>query len=148
RVGLELGWAGSAQDQAAAGEALAALEAGVKETAAADDKPVTLSLVDRFDTVLDAGRRIASALSREATFAAAREAAVRLLRGERCLVLKVEPSTAGTDVTTASGESDGGYSQTMVNRALAAGRSIAFLEGAPDHPSESVLLSGVRSALC
>jgi two-component system sensor kinase len=150
RIGMELGWAGAAQDLAAARETLDVLEAAIKEhdTAATDDQRVTLSLVDRFDTVLDAGRRIASALSREATFAAAREAAVRLLRGERCQVLKVEPNAAGANVLPASGELDCAYSQTLVNRALAAGRSIAFLEGAPDNPSESVLLSGVRSALC
>ena len=44
----------------------------------------TLSLADRFDNVLVAGRRIASALSRDAIFAAIRESALTLLRGERC----------------------------------------------------------------
>jgi PAS domain S-box-containing protein len=150
RVGLELGWPEAAQHMAGAQEALRALEASALENgaAAADAKPVTLSLLDRFDTVLDAGRRIASALSREATFAAAREAALLLLRGDRCVVLKVEPTPDGHDVTAASGEIDGGYSQTIVHRAIAAGRTVAFLEGAPENPSESVLLSGVRSALC
>jgi two-component system sensor kinase len=150
RVGLELRWPSAAQDMAGAQEALRALEASALENdgAAADAKPVTLSLLDRFDTVLDAGRRIASALSREATFAAAREAALLLLRGDRCVVLKVETTPDGHDVTAASSEIDGGYSQTMVNRAIAAGRTVAFLEGASDNPSESVLLAGVRSALC
>jgi two-component system sensor kinase len=152
RVGLELRWPGAAQDGAAAREALRALKAGVEEkegaTGGADAKPVTLSLVDRFDTVLDAGRRIASALSWDATFTAAREAAVRLLRGDRCVVLKVTSTPEGHHVTAASCEAEGEYSQVMVSRALAAGRAVAFLEGAPDNPSESVLLSGVRSALC
>jgi two-component system sensor kinase len=151
RVGLELGWPGSDADAAEARETLRALTAGVEtehETAALTAKPVTLSLVDRFDTVLDAGRRIAAALSREATFAAAREAAMRLLRGDRCLVLKVEAGADGIDITAASDEVDGSYSRAMAQQAITAGRAVAFLEGAPDNPSESVLLSGVRSALC
>src|SRR5213079_3052196 len=93
-------------------------------------EPATLSLVDRFDTVLDAGRRIASALSRDAIFAAVREGAVRLLRGDRCTVLKIESSTEGQDVTAASGELNAGHSKAMIEQALTAGRAIAFIEGA------------------
>jgi len=153
RVGRELRWPGADQELAKAEERLRTLTAGVqeKEGAAngADTKPVTLSMVDRFDTVLDAGRRIASALSRDAIFVAAREAAVRLLRGDRCMMLKVEATPAGgPDVTAVSGELGGGYSKAMVSQAVAAGRAVAFVEGAPDNPSESVVLSGVRSALC
>jgi two-component system sensor kinase len=151
RVGLELGWPGAAKELAAAEEALRALEGAVeaeRSVEGGEDRAVTLSLVDRFDTVLDEGRRIASALSRESTFAAVREAAVRLLRGERCLLLKVETTLDGQDVAAVSSDVDGGFSKTMVGRALAAGRTVAFLEGAPDNPSESVLLAGVRSALC
>jgi two-component system sensor kinase len=151
RVGVELGWPGAEQDVATASETLRALTTGVEKDTLADGaeaKPVTLSLVDRFDTLLDAGRRIASALSRDATFAAVREAAGQLLRGDRCLVLKVDDTAAGPDVTAASGEIEAGFSQAMVRQALTAGRAVLFLEGAPDNPSESVLLSGVRSALC
>jgi two-component system sensor kinase len=153
RVGRELGWPRADQDLAEAEETLQSLTAAVEEkespSANTDTKAVTLSLVDRFDTVLDAGRRVASALSRDAIYAAAREAAARLLRGDRCVMLKVESSASGSpDVTAVSGELGGGYSKVMVNQALAAGRAVAFLEGAPENPSESVLLSGVRSALC
>jgi PAS domain S-box-containing protein len=153
RVGREFGWPDAEQELTDALESLRTFTTSVEDKDAGgndtETKVVTLSLVDRFDTVLDAGRRIASALSREATFAAAREAAVRLLRGDRCVMLKVEPNPAGNpEVTTVSGELDGGYSRAMVSQAIAAGRAVAFLEGAPDNPSESVLLSGVRSALC
>jgi len=151
RVGAELGWPEASDDTTKANEALLSLMASLegKETdAAVEAKPVTLSLVDRFDTILDAGRRIAAALSRDAIFAAVKEGAVRLLRGDRCVVLKVEPTLEGSDVTAASGEIDPAHSTAMVAQALAAGRAVAFLDGAPDNPSESVLLSGVRSALC
>ena len=48
----------------------AELEADFKpeDSSDADRRPATLSLVDRFDTVLEAGREIASGLSREAIF--------------------------------------------------------------------------------
>src|SRR5207249_4996747 len=132
RVGRELGWPAADAQLAEAEEALRDLMIGTEEpSAAAKDsnvKTVTLSLVDRFDSVLDAGRRIASALSRDAIFAAAREAAARLLRGERCMMLKVEATPAGgPDVTTVSGELNAGYSKAMVSQALAAGRAVAFL---------------------
>ncbi len=50
----------------------------------------TLSLADRFDGVLQSGRTIASALSAERIFAAAKDAAERLLRGETCYILSVD----------------------------------------------------------
>ena len=49
----------------------------------------TLSLVDRFGTVLDSGRRIASALSPADVFAEVRHAAQHLLRGEQCRLLRI-----------------------------------------------------------
>jgi PAS domain S-box-containing protein len=107
--------------------------------------------------VLDAGRRLASALSRETIFVALRDAALQLLRGERCLVLKVEGEPEKEEISAVSGEIDAGFSRTMVRRALTSGQAIAFVEGAPSSlagasetvpVSESVLLSGVRSALC
>jgi two-component system sensor kinase len=152
QVGQELGWPGAADDVAAARQALRALEAAVggedAAAASAPAQPVTLSLADRFDTVLDAGRRVASGLSRETVFAAVRAAAERLLRGERCVVLKVDGDSGGEDVAAASGEIDITCSRTMVRRALTAGRAVAFLEGAPGQASESLLLAGIRSALC
>ncbi|HYP62698.1 MAG TPA: hypothetical protein VEQ16_02355, partial [Acidocella sp.] len=81
QVGQELGWANASADVAEAKQVLATLEAGVRGQAAAGsalEPPITLSLADRFDTVLDSGRRIASALSREEIFAAVRQAALKL----------------------------------------------------------------------
>ena len=48
--------------------------------------PVTLSLADRFSTVLDSGRAIAAALTRENVYAAVHEAAVALLRTDTCAI--------------------------------------------------------------
>jgi two-component system sensor kinase len=152
RVGQELNWPGADEEFVQAQETMRTLQAAVRTTTnqptSASAKPASLSLADRFDTVLDAGRRIASALSRTDIFAAVREACVKLLRGERCLMLRVDQGAAGTDPTIESDEIQADYSQTMVQRALQAGRAVAFVEGVSDDSSDSVLLTGVRSALC
>jgi len=151
RVGMEVGWPDAVEDLATARQALSALgadfalgEAQVQEQAPV--KTVTLSLVDRFDTVLDAGRRIASALSRKTIFNEVRDAAVQLLRGERCLLLQIQGDDGTEDLTTASGEIGAEYSRATADRALAAGKVIVFTEGQSDE--EGALLAGVRSALC
>ncbi|MBV9124793.1 MAG: AAA family ATPase, partial [Planctomycetes bacterium] len=150
RLGLYLGWPNAAADVTTARQALRALGAdfALDQNAAGEAAPATLALADRFATVLEAGRHIASALSREAIYAAVREAALRLLRGERCLILKIVREGEREDLTTVSGEVDGDYSRAMAHKALATGRIIVFLEGMTGDASESVLMAGVRSALC
>jgi PAS domain S-box-containing protein len=98
--------------------------------------------------VLDAGRRIALALTREAIAAAVQDAGLRLLRGERCVVLDVAEGPDGPEVTLSSSQIGGEYSRAMVRRALAGRRAVAFVEGLSDSTSESLLLSGARSSLC
>jgi two-component system sensor kinase len=149
QVGLEVGWQGASEDVAEAEKLRATLEAAIVakggETA---DAPVTLSLADRFENVLDAGRRIASALTRDAISKAVQDAGLRLLRGERCVVLDLVPDGDGGDVTISSSQFDGEYSRGMVRRAVSGHRAVSFLEGIPDDSSESLLLSGARSILC
>jgi two-component system sensor kinase len=50
----------------------------------------TLSLADRFDTVLETGRQIAAALSPATIFSEVQRGALRLLRGERCQILMID----------------------------------------------------------
>jgi signal transduction histidine kinase/CheY-like chemotaxis protein/tetratricopeptide (TPR) repeat protein len=151
RVGMEVGWPGAQDDVTTARKTLRLLgaEFALDEAQApqpAPVKPATFSLADRFDTVLDAGRRIASALSRETIFKEVREAALRLLRGERCLLLQLQGDDAAEDLTTVSGEVEAEYSRAMAERALATGQVIVFTEGQTE--VEGALLAGVRSALC
>jgi PAS domain S-box-containing protein len=128
---------------------LAALEAPLEpKGSGAGSQVVTLSLADRFENVLDAGRRIASALTREALATAVRDAGLRLLRGERCVVLDVTQDGPAEEVTISSSQVGGEYSRAMVRRAFAGRRAVAFLEGVPESTSESLLLSGARSSLC
>jgi two-component system sensor kinase len=151
RVGTEVGWPEAECDLKTARQALRSLGADFALGEAHASEPVpartaTLSLVDRFDTVLDAGRRIASALSREVIFKEVRDAAVRLLRGERCLLLQLQGDDVKDSLTRVAGETEGEYSRAMADRAMSSGLVIVFAEGQSDE--EGALLAGVRSALC
>jgi signal transduction histidine kinase len=90
-LGRELGWADAAADLEAARAEREAILAPVLAPADASASPaagpVTLSLLDRFATVLEAGRTITTALSTDAILPALRDAALALLRAERCAVV-------------------------------------------------------------
>ena len=138
RLGALHGWPGASADLAAAELSLAA-EA---ESERVRDRPsgeVTLSLADRFEQVLDKGRRIASALSREAILAAVGDAAASLLRGESSVVVEINE---GGRVK------EGTYSQSTIDQALATGKPVVVAEGGAEGPSESLILAGMRSVLC
>jgi signal transduction histidine kinase/tetratricopeptide (TPR) repeat protein len=136
RYGTSLGWPG-VDEQAAA---LAAFDVEVAPEDA-DDGLRTLSLADRFDGVLSAGRGIASALSPDAVFAEVRTAALALLRAESSVVAHVDAETG----TLSAGDSSSGPSADLMRRALAAGRPVTW---APSHDAtDSLTFSGTRSAL-
>ncbi|HVF13506.1 MAG TPA: ATP-binding protein, partial [Acidimicrobiales bacterium] len=116
----------------------------------------SLSLADRFSTLLAVGRHIASAPSPRAVFAAVREAAATLLRVEQVLVLDLE-NESGVDsspveaarvgASSNGGSSIVGWSRTLVRQALETGGPVVLSDASPD-PADSVVLSGLRSALC
>jgi len=150
QLGLELGWPGAQQDlhdaEALSRELLILQQdpsEGQKTTA-----PVTLSLADRFDTVLDAGRKIASALSPEAIFDQAREAALRLLRGEQCLVLEVVAQGGEPRFNPVRRSEHGAASTAILLRAVAEGQAIVGIEEASGNTSDSAASTGEHSALC
>ncbi len=149
QVGLETGWPKAELDIASAREALAVFGASVDDRGVVDpaSTPVTLSLADRFDNILEAGRRIASALSRDEIFQAAHEAALTLLRGERCHVfLAPRDDLDEPQLVTVDGASE---AETALARdALANGRTVSIVEGVADELGELVLQAGLRSALC
>ncbi|HVY60639.1 MAG TPA: GAF domain-containing sensor histidine kinase, partial [Planctomycetota bacterium] len=105
----------------------------------------TLSLADRFAAVLSAGRAIASSLTREQVFAAARDAALTLVRGERCAVVALDETGAPEP---GQPEAERLVSRTVLRDALEAGKPVIRGEGQAGDVAESVLLAGVRSALC
>ena len=102
----------------------------------------TLSLADRFSTLLDEGRRIALALTRDAALAAAREAALTLLRSERCVVIELVDDDRGLPRVP---QAAGPYDSIAVQRALAA-RGPVTIEHAEDGEGGDAPPS--RSAIC
>jgi diguanylate cyclase (GGDEF)-like protein/PAS domain S-box-containing protein len=104
-----------------------------------------MSLSDRFSTLLDVGRRLAAATSSAAVEAAVRDAALLLLRGERCHLVQVD-ALRDSGLTTASGESIDEVSRTLLTRAVELGQPVTAGDVSTDD-SESLLLSGVRSVL-
>ncbi|QDT71829.1 Signal transduction histidine-protein kinase BarA [Lacipirellula limnantheis] len=146
-IGREAGWSEAAH-QIKQGEALLAELAASGDALEADAKgdreTVNLSLVDRFDNVLDSGRKIASGLAAETIHEAARSAALRLLRGERCFVIPLDPvdqtgDLAGVPTTHAAA------CQRAIDRALRARRALALVDDAND---SSAAEGGERSVLC
>ena len=113
---------------------------------APDDELPTLSLVDRFDTVLDVGRKITSALSPAMIFAEVRAAALRLLRGEHCLVLEIQRENGRECFSPVAGPADRGFRSEPLYRALQAGKAVAFTEETTDEAPEFGFEE--RSTLC
>src|SRR5439155_10701940 len=103
RVGVQLGWPGAEAELASVSSGWEQLGADAAPpfapladrrrsglTAGEDAQEPTLSLLDRFSTVIDAGRQIVSSLSRDEVYEATHDAALALLRAQRCLVLEVD----------------------------------------------------------
>ncbi|MDX6647540.1 MAG: hypothetical protein QOK40_3267, partial [Miltoncostaeaceae bacterium] len=151
-IGAALGWGGAAADIAAGKEAMAACAAVERAASGTAEEPITLSLADRFDTVLDAGRRIASALTPDAIYGAVREAALSLLRGQECLVVRVDSGQAGPELVAEDliAGPRAQLSTLMAERSLQVGRPVVWAdEPALDELSADVAAEGgVRSALC
>ena len=148
-VAEELGWPHAAKQirkATALLRKLSASEAGDPGGRYAEAESGTLSLVDRFGTVLDSGRKIAAALSPDAVFREVRSAALHLLRGEQCLVLQIASTESGLDIVPL--ENDQAFSPTMVETAVQRGRAIAFGDAQADLKSEPLMPSDQSSILC
>ncbi|HEY2838954.1 MAG TPA: ATP-binding protein, partial [Pirellulales bacterium] len=149
QVGREAGWTGAEAWAQEAQTILAALEAvGSGSGTGAVRETENLSLSDRFDTVLDAGRQIASALAAPAIHEASRAAALRLLRGEQCLLLPIDGEQGFDPVRAVADEPDAVINATMVERALHAKRAVSCTEESVDGTSSSAAEKGERSVLC
>lgn len=142
RVGAITGWEGAAVDMREGSESLAA----IGERVTGGTKGASLSLADRFATLLATGRGLAAASSPAAIYEAVRDATVELLRAERCHVIEI-PDDAGRYSTTVSGEHVDGLSASLVRRAVESGQVVVSTPET-DGVSESLVLSDMRSVLC
>ena len=145
-VGAALGFRGAAENLDAGVRLLAELRGGEGAQERVHDRH-SLSLVDRFSTLLDVGRAIASASSPAAVYEAVGHAALVLLRGEHCHVLEVG-ATPDAELTTVSGQRVDQLSRTAVQRALDTGVPVVVDHAEDVDATESLVLSGVRSLLC
>jgi len=107
----------------------------------------TLSLADRFDTLLDVGRQIGAAASSPAVFAAVYDAAVQLLRGDRCHVIMFDEDPM-VDFTTESGEPVTDLSMSVLARAVATESPVVSGVVADADLGDSLILADLRSVLC
>ncbi|HYW81210.1 MAG TPA: ATP-binding protein, partial [Thermoguttaceae bacterium] len=131
RVGRECGWP-DAESQIAEAQAILrelAIDPSDDSRNAQENEPVSLSLADRFDTVLDSGRKIASALSPATIYDEVCAAAGRLLRGERCLVLQIDPTQGKQCLIPIAGqgplsEDHGAIDDRVVYASLQTGRAV------------------------
>ncbi|MEZ6055145.1 MAG: ATP-binding protein [Planctomycetaceae bacterium] len=121
-----------------------------KQEADSRTPPVTLSLVDQFDTALIAGRRIATGLEGTAILTEVHEAARRLLRGERCLLLRLSDDMSQSNFDVSVGDrvepAIESFSRLMADTSLRKGCIIN--QSFDEAIEEGALLAGVRSALC
>ena len=134
---------------------VAAAEAALREIVLSDKEvsdgdgdtaAPTLSLADRFDTVLKSGRRIAASHSRAMVFAEVQSAALRLLRSEHCLVLEATQENGQELFTPVAGSIPSALNRAMLDRAVQAGRAVAFSD--PTYEFDRGSLAEEHSMLC
>ncbi len=87
-----------------------------------------LSLADRFDTVLDSGRKIASALATSTIYDAAQAAALRLLRAEHCSIVEINENQENGALRLRINQNDSAINPAFVDQAIRAGRAIVRTE--------------------
>lgn len=151
QLGLELDWKDAESRIAEAQSLLADIvvsEDGESEDAAASLKSASLSLYDRFDTVLVSGRKIASALTGAAIFEEARRAALRLLRAEHCLVLQILGEGDNCRLIPVTGRTEGKFDEALVRKALKANKAIAHDGQSASRAGENQGLVDKQSILC
>jgi two-component system sensor kinase len=148
-LGEELGWPAAATDRAEAQALLGELHAvsDVPGDKHSQQVPATLSLADRFDGVLDWGRRIALALTPELIYQEAGLAALRLLRAEHCAILQVQHTSAGLQFVSINGSIPGLPEEQRLLEAIRTRKGIGFAESSQP-ASDSAAIEDQRSALC
>ena len=114
----------------------------------AAQRTASLSLADRFDTVLETGRRITSALSPDTIFQQMEQAAVRLLRAEKCLALKsLECRNEVWQLAGADLRSDE-INRALVERSLLTGRAVSTSDAMFQEDASGTTIASEESALC
>ncbi|HEX4902354.1 MAG TPA: ATP-binding protein [Acidimicrobiales bacterium] len=143
-VGRRHGWPGAEEDL----EVGRRVQEELRLPSPARTGPASLSLVDRFDTLLAAGRSIASTLDVDGILHELVEWAEAAIRPQDCLVLAApalerSPTPDALEVVAGTGAEP---SRSVVAEAMDRG-SVVVHEVADADASDSLVLSGVRSVL-
>jgi signal transduction histidine kinase/tetratricopeptide (TPR) repeat protein len=150
-IGRRVGWPGAEAEAARARSALHEMGAAFAchplraLPPEQDPRPVTLSLADRFTSIVDEGRRIASALTPDDVHAALCVAASVLLRGEASLVVAVDGDEPRVSVQVGGPVA---FSRSAVERAVRERRPVIVADPLEGPAAESLVLANLRSALC
>jgi two-component system sensor kinase len=151
-VGRECGWPGAERQVAWARSMLRELSIGPRrwdEPLVGGDERRTLSLADRYGAVLESGRRIAAALDEDMIYAELRAASWRLLRGERCVVLRIEEEDGqARRITPLDEDTPVQFDPQTVEKCVKTGHAIGFFEDGSTSKSGTALPPASQSALC
>ncbi len=109
---------------------------------------LSLSLVDRFGTLLDSGRKIASALSTSVIFEETRSAALQLLRGESCSLLNVLETEDGLSYKPMEAHATQAYNQSLLDEAVERVAAVSSGSDSNTNPLIQVDETTQRSVLC
>lgn len=136
-LGPAIAGSARARDLDLARAELAAMRAARSETS----PRVTVSLVDRFEAVLEAGQRIAGSLLVADVYAKLREGALGLLRAQRAMIVDLDGALRHGD--------DGAVSRALVAVAVREARPVVWSDDGEQAIDDDVLArAGVRSAVC
>ena len=146
-VAAEVPGADAALLEAAAARRAFEPEPPADEPAARLEAPPSLSLADRFESLLTVSRLIGAAPSPPAVYDAVRHAALLLLRGERCHVIEVRGELS-PDLTTESEDVVDELSRSVLRRAVEERAVVVSGDADEADSAESLVLAGLTSALC
>ncbi len=149
-LGQEFGWAIDSQHLQEAHAVLAELQIShdpLLPTQMTDTPTPSLSLADRFETILESGRKIATGLTESVIYQATCVAASRLLRVQQCVVVRVTADEPPAQWPTVAGQLGWEMNPSLLEEAVASHRAIVSSGGNPASQGTSSKANG-HSELC
>ncbi len=107
----------------------------------------TYSLADRFEVLLDVGRRIGAAVSPAAVFEEVHRAAMHILRGDHCNVVRLDDD-GSVPVIADSGSLVPDVSLSLMEQAIADLAPVVSSSLSDTDTTDGMLLADLRSILC
>lgn len=151
KIGRIAGWATAESDCRDAARLFAELDrrdALSRQDSDRDSRPATLSLLDRFDAVLETGRKIASALTEPTIRKEIEAAAKRLLRGEQCTLIPLSRGGGESGESAEPSEVGPLVQPALVNYAVSAQRAVAFDDALLDRLIDPQATPEFQSVIC